>query len=124
MKSLVLSFFILCAGCFCSDDDEVSVICTTQFVYGLQVAVTNASTNSEITDGIVVMATDDDYSEELVNHPNSDSFVGAGERPGNYIISVTGDQYESFITEVISVEMDDEGCHVIPEIVNISLVGI
>jgi len=124
MKSLVLSLFILCAGCFCNGDDDELVICTQQFVYGLQVSVTNAATNSGITDGIVVIATDGDYNEELMNHPNSDNFVGAGERPGNYIISVTGVQYESFTTDVILVEMTDDGCHVDTEIVNIGLVGI
>jgi len=125
MKTLMLSFFILCAGCFCNgDDDEDFRICTEQFVYGLNVTVTNAASNGVITNGIVVTASEGDYNEELINHSNTDNFVGAGERPGNYIISVTGAGFETFTTGIITVAMTDDDCHVIPEIVSISLVGI
>mgnify|MGYP000375852280 CR=1 FL=1 len=124
MKSLILSFFILCAGCFCGGDDDEPRICTEQFVYGLNVTITNASDNAVIIEGIVVIATDGDYNEILINHPNTDSFVGAGERPGNYSISVTGEGFESFTSDVVTVDMTSDNCHVIPETVEISLGGI
>jgi len=49
----------------------------------------------------------------LIGFPESTNFVGAGERPGTYIIHISAEGYQAFTSEEIQV-MGDE-CHVIPE---------
>lgn len=115
MKYLGLFFFILLTQC----KDDVQIMCTEQFVYGLNVTVKDAISNSIITEGIVVIARDGTYEEELMNIDSFDMFIGAGERPGNYTIEVTSLNYESFTSEVIQVGADE--CHVIGESVEIIL---
>lgn len=48
-----------------------------------------------------------------------DSFFGAGERPGNYVLIVTSDNYQTYVSETITVNAYE--CHVIPESIEIVL---
>jgi len=101
----------------CNDDNQI--ICTEQFVYGLNVTVRDANTNTIITEGISVIARDGDYEEELMQIESFDDFIGAGERPGNYTIEISGSNYQSFTSEIINVGADE--CHVIGEVVEFHL---
>jgi len=101
------------------DKDKDPIICTEEFVYGLSVTVKDANTNAVITENIAVTAKEGAYEEELMNTEGMDSFFGAGERSGNYIIEVIADGYQDFISDVIRVGEDQ--CHVIPEILEIML---
>lgn len=101
----------------CDVDDPIA--CTEQFVYGLNVTVKDANSNSVITEGITVIARDEDYEEELMHIESFDNFIGAGERPGNYIIEINGPNYQSFTSDVIFVDADQ--CHVIAEVVEFLL---
>lgn len=64
-----------------------------------------------------MLAEDGDYSEELAF--TFDSYIGAGERVGNYTITVTGEGYTTTLAGPIEV-LEDE-CHVITQNVAISL---
>lgn len=76
MKHIALIFMIFLTTCV---EDDNGIICTEQFVYGLNVTVKNADTNAIITEGITVIAREGNYEEELMNTVGSVSFIGAGE---------------------------------------------
>jgi hypothetical protein len=48
--------------------------------------------------------------------------LGAGERPGSYVLEITAEGYDSYTSEIIQVESDE--CHVIPEVLEILLLPI
>lgn len=106
-----LVFFSM-AGCN-NDDDGNGVVCSDIYVFGLNIMVRDAATGGIITNEITVTAIDGSYSEELSF--NFDTFIGAGERPGNYIITIEAEGYENFTSETIVVSLTEDGCHVIPE---------
>jgi len=122
MKNLI--FFLAILGGMtiaCSDDDSEATVtpCTDEFVPGLKVLVTNEITGAGITEGITVTATDGTYIEELDGLPQVQEFRGAGERVGTYTITVTGEGYEPYVSEAVTVTRDD--CHVITQNVNVAL---
>jgi len=92
--------------------------CTDEFVYGLNITLKDATTSLAITEDVTVTAHDNDYEEELMTY-GMNSFYGAGERPGNYIIEVIADGYEAYTSGVIQVDAGE--CHVIPESLEIVL---
>ncbi len=118
-KNLMLVLFFSCAACFCSDNPDDGIACTQQFVYGLNITCKDASTNAVITEGLTVVAVDGSYEETLINDPGSSVFIGAGERAGNYIITVTSNAYETYTSQEIILEADE--CHVIPQSIEIVL---
>jgi len=117
MKFLI--YTLLCFSLFScnSSDDDAQVVCTEEFVYGLSVQVRDATTNGIIVNNITVTAKEGSYTEELKFL--FDTFLGAGERAGNYTLMVVADGYENFTSEVITVSEDE--CHVIGESVSIRL---
>lgn len=119
MKKVLFVLMLLVLSCDLSDDNSNEVICTTEFVYGLNVSIKDAVTNSVIIDVITVIASDGAYEETLMTIDNNESFFGAGERPGNYIILVTSNNYETFVSDEIVVDANE--CHVIPESLEILL---
>ncbi len=100
-------------------EDNNGIICIEQFVYGLNVTVKNADTNAIITEGITVIAREGSYEEELMNTVGSDSFIGAGERAGSYIIEITSNDYQTYTSDIIVVNEDE--CHVIPQALEVLL---
>lgn len=119
MKHLFLLMTLVLSGCSLDVDNPDQVFCTEQFVYGLNVTVRDSSDNTIITEDITVIARDGTYEEELAVPSGFDVFIGAGERPGNYIIEVTSDNYQTYTSETIQVDADI--CHVIPRFVEILL---
>ncbi|MCK5401132.1 MAG: hypothetical protein KAJ28_05815 [Flavobacteriaceae bacterium] len=111
MKYTFLIFMLFLTTCVKVNN---GIICTEQFVYGLNVTVKNADTNDIITEGITVKAKDGNYEEELMYMDGFNSFIGAGERTGNYIIEITSNNYQTYTSEVIVVGEDE--CHVIPRV--------
>lgn len=114
MKKIVLLFcipFLMTTSC--DEDSEDTIVCTTEFVYGLKVTVKDAQTNSILTDGVTVTAVDGSYSENLELLEFYDFFLGAGERPGNYVITVSKSGYQTYISNTVSLTADV--CHVIPQ---------
>ncbi len=102
----------------CKSSDD-SIVCTLEFVYGINVIVKDASTQNSITENINVSITDGNYQETLLLVPNSDTFVGAGERAGNYTITITAVNYHDFTSDVITLTSNE--CHVIPKALTFNL---
>lgn len=109
--------FLLLVSCKNKDDDTDSINCTEIFIFGLTVQVRNINTGDIILNNISVTAVDGSYSEELAF--SIDRFFGAGERPGEYTLTVEADGYRTLITPVIEVSADE--CHVINESIDLVL---
>lgn len=112
-----MAFLLLsCSG----DDDNDEVICTEEARAGLMVTVKDAVSGANLTQGVTVTAADGNYTEELVNMPEfSVEFIGAYERAGNYILTVTKEGYTTYTSPVI--EVGEDICHVIGESVIVQL---
>ncbi len=117
-NAFLLILFIALTSCNTKDDDS-QIICTEEFVFGLSVTVRDATTNGIIPNGITVTAFDGNYSEEL--NFVFDTFLGAGEHPGNYILTIEGEGYETIISSMISVILTEDECHVIPKVLEFRL---
>jgi len=109
--------FLLLVSCKNKDDDTEPINCTEIFVFGLTVQVRDINTGDFILNNIIVTATDGSYAEELAF--SNDRFFGAGERPGDYTLTVVADGYMTLITPVIEVSADE--CHVINESIDLVL---
>lgn len=122
MKKILL---LLCCLPFlmattCEDDDPNQINCTTEARAGLNVSVSLGDQNAITNDGVTVVAIDGDYTEELVAYNENDPvFSGAYERPGHYLITVSKEGYQTYTTEMITVNRDV--CHVIPRLLHVSL---
>ncbi|RAR46780.1 carboxypeptidase-like regulatory domain-containing protein [Flavobacterium lacus] len=97
----------------CDDDDEI--YCTQEAKAGLNITVKDAVTDEFLSTGVTVVAQDGTYTETLEQFPNEEVpvFIGAWERVGTYVLTVSKEGYQTFISEPIVVTADV--CHVIPE---------
>ena len=122
MKKLFL-FFLFSTLFFtssCDDNDDNQIFCTDQFVYGLNVIVLDASSGNPIFQDIEVKAVDGTYQEILELVPSSEyAFVGAGERAGTYVVTVTKAGYQTYTSAPIVLTRDE--CHVIPQSLTVNL---
>jgi len=122
MKKLIL--FLLFSTLFftssCDDNDDNQIYCTDQLVYGLNVIVLDASTGNPIFQDIQVKAVDGTYQEILELVPGLEyAFVGAGERAGNYVVTITKAGYQTYTSAPIVLTRDE--CHVIPQSLTVNL---
>lgn len=107
---------LLCAGTGCVLGTEY---CTADYRYGLTVVVRDSVTSALAIDSTVVTAQDGAYVEVLAVSFDSLAFIGAGERPGRYAISVARLGYLPWLREGVKVSKD--GCHVQPTTVEVRL---
>jgi hypothetical protein len=123
MKKILLILFCspMLLATTCDDNDE-TIFCTTEAVAGLNVTVSLGESNTPTSEGITVVATDGDYVEtlEVQDMPNP-TFIGAFERQGNYIITVSKEGYQTYTSELTIITRDQ--CHVIPEQIHVALVA-
>lgn len=119
MKKILLFISLVAISCNSNDDSTDVVNCTEEFVYGLNVNVKDATTNSVLVDGVTVKAVDGTYSETLEVVENISIFLGAGERVGNYVVMVSKEGYQTFTSEVVTVKADQ--CHVLTKTVDVEL---
>lgn len=122
MKKIILLLFcaplLLATTC---DDDE-TIFCTTEAVAALNVTVRLGESTTPTSEGITVVANDGDYSETLlVQDTTNPVFIGAFERQGNYIVTVSKEGYQTYTSEMTIITRDE--CHVIPELINVTLVA-
>ena len=118
MKQVFLCGMLLFLSCTSTKTDGIP--CTQEARAGLNITVKDAVTNQLLGDGITVKATDGSYMETLeFFNANEPVFSGAWEREGDYIISVSGIGYVTFVSEIITVIADE--CHVIPQQLQIIL---
>ncbi len=114
---LLFSTFFVTTSC---EDTDDQIVCNTQFVYGLNVIVLDASTGNPIFQDIEVKAVDGAYQEILELVPGLEyAFVGAGERAGNYVVTITKAGYQTYTSEPIVLTRDE--CHVIPQSLTVNL---
>jgi len=119
--ALLLMPAILASSCEKINSTDNGLVCTEQAVSGLKVIVSLQNTTAMDANGISVIAYEGEYSEALI--PNTLAyqlcFSGAIERKGNYIITVAKAGYKTFTSNLINVNADS--CHVITQIVNVTL---
>lgn len=120
MKKIIFFLSVLAISCNGDDNNDGSTNCTEDLRAGLIVKVKDATNGQELQEGVIVTATDGNYSEVLQDGQTSSStFVGAWERPGNYILTVSKEGYQSFASGLVTVTADV--CHVIPQSVTVQL---
>ena len=96
-------------SCLNPDGD---VICTMEFVYGVNVTLTDAQTGQGIS-GAVLTLIDSSGTEIMEEAPSqTGQYYGAGERPGTYVLTVQAAGYQETSQQNIVVTSDE--CHVIP----------
>jgi hypothetical protein len=122
MKKIILLLvpltLLLLAGC--DKNDANQIVCTQQFVYGLNIIVLDAATGNPIFQDIEVKAVDGEYQEILELVPGLEyAFAGAGERIGTYTITVTKEGFQTYTSAPITVTRDV--CHVIPQSLTVNL---
>ena len=119
---MMLFMSILAISCNSSDDNNGATNCTDMFVYGLNVTVKDSLTNEILQEGVVIKAVDGIYEETLQSEQSTSAvFVGAGERAGNYVLTVSKPGYENYTSGVITLIADE--CHVVPKEVAVALVA-
>lgn len=122
MNFKILTWFVLLLICFTScekDDDPNPITCTAEFVYGLNITLKDATTSNIINTDVEVIATDGNYKETLMTNVGISSYLGAGERAGTYIVTITSSKYQTFTSNPITLTSNE--CHVIPKAFEFSL---
>ncbi len=102
----------------CLMDEPVA--CTQQFVYGVNVTVTDSATHQPI-EGATLTLTDGDHSE-VMDELSGGSYAGAGERAGTYVLTIDAEGFDSMLIENIVVEADL--CHVVPVALDLTLTAV
>lgn len=93
-------------------------VCTTEFVYGLNVTLTNA--DGQPVSGATVTLSEGAYVETM-EELSDGTYVGAGERAGTYTLTVEAGAFEPVTIEGIFVDTNE--CHVIPVLRDVTLVA-
>lgn len=83
-------------------------VCTTEFAYGLSATVVDADTGDSI-DNAVLTLRENDYTEVMDLLP-TDSYAGAGERPGTYNLTIEVPNVPA--KTIYGIEIDAGVCHV------------
>ncbi len=119
-KFFLISTVLLCYACN-NDDDQTQdpVFCTEELRAGLEVTVKDGIAGEFLTEGVTVVAIDNEYKETLENFTGANNFIGAFERAGTYIITVSKNGYNDKTSEPIVV--DEDICHVITESLEVVL---
>ena len=121
LAPVALALALAAAGC---DEGSLSpIVCTEQFVYGLQIEVREADAGAPAAQGAVATVTDGDYVEVVAGpvsgRPDALFIGAAGERAGTYDIEVARDGFE--IWDTTGVVVDEDICHVLTEEVRVFL---
>lgn len=116
---LVLACMPFLLATTCDDDDQI--ICTQEAKAGLNITVKDAVSNEILSTGVSVVAQDGMYTEtlEALAGDNQTVFIGAWERQGTYIVTVSKEGYQTFTSSSIQVTADE--CHVIPQLLTVEL---
>lgn len=119
-KGAIYLIFVLLFSCQTNDSNDI--FCTTEVKAGLNVSVHLAESSSSIpiSQGVIVVITDGNYSETLqFFDAQNPIYYGAYERAGTYTITVTKAGRQTYVSQPIVVKRDI--CHVIPQTVMVSL---
>jgi hypothetical protein len=118
MIALFMMPFLMATTC---ESDDNNIDCTLEAVPGLNVVVKDAETNEFLLLNTTVIAQDGDYTETLEGFSMFEEvvFLGAWERMGTYVITVSKEGYQTFVSEEIQVTRDE--CHVIRQNITVNL---
>ncbi|MFK8060824.1 MAG: hypothetical protein AB8B78_12130 [Polaribacter sp.] len=98
----------------CKENEKDNIICTLEFIYGINITLIDVKTSKPISDNVKAVIKDGNYEEILEVIESNVPLLGAGERAGTYIVTITSDNYKTFVSEPIIVKANE--CHVIPEV--------
>ncbi len=84
--------------------------CTTVYVYGLSVTVTDAVSGSPV-EGVAAEIRDGSWVDPYLL-VRGNTVMGAGERQGVYAITIQKDGYLEWTRSGVRVTMTADGCHV------------
>lgn len=120
MNKLVAFALFLTLLFSCKTDNDSGIPCTEDPVAALNITLIDATTELIVSENVEVIATDGDYTEtlELVGGVTP-VFVGAWERPGTYVLSVSAQGYVPHTSDEITTTADE--CHVIPVFMEVML---
>ncbi|GAA4279450.1 carboxypeptidase-like regulatory domain-containing protein [Aquimarina mytili] len=115
MKRLVFISIVIAFWACNNDDDKTEdpIFCTLEARPGIEVRVKDAIDEMFLVEGVEVIITDGEYKETLTSFSGNNTFFGAYERVGTYIIEVRKNGYQTKITDPVVVEKDI--CHVITQ---------
>ena len=90
-------------------------MCTTEYVYGLNVQVQDSLTGAWIASGSTLIVRDGNFEDSVtapVDRPHADDYplVAAGERPGTYEVVVRREGYQPW--RLNEVKVRGGTCHV------------
>ncbi|WP_109301950.1 hypothetical protein [Aquimarina sp. AU474] len=121
MKKLLglmsIVFFVACGG---DDNTDNPILCTLDLRAGIEVTVRDGLNGNFLTEGVTVVIVDNEYTETLKNGEGSNSFFGAYERAGTYIITASKAGYDD-TSKAEPIIVKEDVCHVITEKVEIIL---
>lgn len=100
--------------------DSTGPVCTTEFVYGLNITVRDGA-GAPAAEGATGTAVDGNHTETLMVLDDH-TLVGAGERPGTYDITIDKVGYMTWSAENVRVTADE--CHVIGVSLEANLIPI
>jgi hypothetical protein len=97
---------------------DQATVCTTEFVYGLTMLVTDSGTQAPLGGPETVVVVRDGAYVDSVRSPTH-TFLAAGERPGVYSVLAKRGGYQDWTRTEIQVR--DFGCHVSSLVLNVRL---
>ena len=109
-RRVALWVFALAAGLGACDSTSSPLVCTAEFVYGVQITAVDSATNQALTEGVSGSLVDGTFTEAMILAGNI--LLGAGEREGTYTATVEASGYATWNRSDIVVTADP--CHVIP----------
>lgn len=111
---IAIFFVLVITLVSCKKDKKDNVVCTTEARAGLNVKVSTVEGRTLYADSIKVIALDAAFSETLTMVDRNElRYIGAVERAGNYMVTVSHPGMSMVTLKDIKVDKDE--CHVIPK---------
>ncbi len=130
MKKIFIFLIAFIAISCNSEEETIEILCIPDFPQGLStglvVKVFDASTNEFIDEGITVKAIGEGRTVTL--HIGVDSDTGVKNyfgiykgQEGTYRVNIIGIDYEVFYSDLITISLNEEGCHLDTEHLEVTL---
>ncbi len=113
----VAALVLVLLGC---EDHSVVRPCTANYVFGLSISVTDAVSAAPV-EGVAAEIRDGAWVDPNVTVLGN-TVMGAGERPGVYMVTVRKSGYADWTRSGVTVRMTSDGCHVDPVRLDAALV--
>lgn len=123
MRKILLLFCLapLLMAHTCEEDYYDDYPCTVEARAGLNVSVSLGGNANVTFEGITVTARDGNFIEDLMPiFPDTPQFSGVYERAGSYVVTVSKEGYQTYVSDIITVNRDR--CHVIPQQLSVDLI--